>query len=45
MNEARKSKALIETQHGLEVIRSGETARGASRFKAGHGRHGSTSDI
>jgi enoyl-CoA hydratase len=29
-----------ETQLGLEVIRSGETREGASRFAAGAGRHG-----
>lgn len=29
-----------ETRLGLEVIRSGETRRGASRFAAGAGRHG-----
>lgn len=31
---------LAETQHGLEVIRSGETLAGAARFAAGAGRHG-----
>jgi len=31
----------IETRLGLEVIRSGETREGASRFAAGEGRHGS----
>jgi enoyl-CoA hydratase len=30
-----------EFDHGLEVIRSGETREGASRFAAGAGRHGS----
>ena len=34
-----------ETLRGLDVIRSGETATGAERFRTGHGRHGSTSDI
>ena len=34
-----------EARRGLEVIRSGESVQGASRFRAGHGRHGSTSDI
>jgi len=29
-----------ETRRGLEVIRSGETAAGATRFAAGAGRHG-----
>jgi enoyl-CoA hydratase len=33
--------ALInESRHGLDVINSGETARGAARFAAGEGRHG-----
>ena len=31
---------LVETEGGLEVIRSGETRDGASRFAAGAGRHG-----
>jgi enoyl-CoA hydratase len=30
-----------EYRHGIEVIRSGETAEGAARFAAGAGRHGS----
>lgn len=30
----------LETQLGLEVIRSGETAEGATRFAGGAGRHG-----
>jgi enoyl-CoA hydratase len=30
-----------EMRHGLEVIASGETLAGASRFRAGEGRHGS----
>lgn len=34
-----------ETRHGLEVLASGETAKGASRFASGHGRHGNTTDI
>jgi enoyl-CoA hydratase len=29
-----------ETRLGLEVIRSGETVEGASRFASGAGRHG-----
>jgi enoyl-CoA hydratase len=29
-----------ETRHGLEVINSGETLEGASRFAGGEGRHG-----
>jgi enoyl-CoA hydratase len=29
-----------ETRLGLDVIRSGETRDGASRFAAGAGRHG-----
>ena len=36
---------LLETQLGLEVIRSGETKQGAQRFAQGHGRHGNFSDI
>jgi enoyl-CoA hydratase len=32
-----------ELGHGVEVIRSGETLEGASRFAAGAGRHGSFS--
>ena len=32
-----------ELRHGAEVIRSGETLEGASRFAAGAGRHGSFS--
>ena len=31
---------LLETRRGLEVIRSGETARGAAKFFGGAGRHG-----
>jgi len=34
-----------ETRLGLDVIRSGETREGASRFAAGAGRHGDFSDI
>jgi enoyl-CoA hydratase len=34
-----------ETRLGLDVIRSGETRAGASRFAAGAGRHGDFSDI
>lgn len=34
-----------ETRRGLEVLRSGEAVEGARRFSAGHGRHGSASDI
>lgn len=34
-----------ETRHGLSVLRSGESVEGARRFAAGHGRHGSMSDI
>jgi enoyl-CoA hydratase len=30
-----------EFDHGLEVIRSGETREGATRFAKGAGRHGS----
>jgi enoyl-CoA hydratase len=32
---------LNETRLGLDVIRSGETAEGATRFASGAGRHGS----
>jgi len=35
---------LQETRLGLEVIRSGETVEGASRFASGAGRHGSFAD-
>ena len=34
-----------ETRLGREVIDSGETREGASRFAAGKGRHGNFSDI
>ncbi|MBV9231200.1 MAG: hypothetical protein JOZ18_17955 [Chloroflexi bacterium] len=34
-----------ETRRGLEVLRSGESVEGARRFAAGHGRHGSASDL
>lgn len=34
-----------ETRRGLSVLGSGESVEGARRFAAGHGRHGSTSDI
>jgi enoyl-CoA hydratase len=34
--------ALVgETRRGMQVVRSGETLRGAERFAAGAGRHGS----
>jgi enoyl-CoA hydratase len=36
---------LNETRLGLEVVRSGETREGASRFTAGAGRHGDFEDI
>jgi enoyl-CoA hydratase len=43
---ADESRALLEeTRMGLEVIRSGETREGASRFAAGAGRHGNFSDL
>lgn len=32
----------LETELGLEVIRSGETQTGAARFAAGEGRHGNS---
>jgi enoyl-CoA hydratase len=34
-----------ETEIGLEVIRSGETASGAARFASGAGRHGNFDDL
>jgi enoyl-CoA hydratase len=36
---------LNETRLGLQVIRSGETREGASRFASGAGRHGDFEDI
>ena len=36
---------LNETRLGLQVIRSGETREGASRFASGAGRHGDFADI
>lgn len=40
------AEAIVnETELGLEVIRSGETREGASRFAAGKGRHGEFEDI
>ncbi len=43
---AAEADALLEeTRLGLDVIRSGETRAGASRFAAGSGRHGDFSDI
>ena len=41
MHEALQQEALL----GREVIKSGETVRGASRFNDGAGRHGSFKDI
>ena len=35
----------LETELGLEVIRSGETQAGAARFAAGRGRHGDFEDL
>jgi enoyl-CoA hydratase len=34
-----------EARRGLQVLRSGESVEGARRFAAGHGRHGTASDI
>lgn len=34
-----------EFQRGMDVIASRETVEGASRFAAGHGRHGKFDDI
>jgi len=31
----------MEVQRGMEIIRSGETREGATRFAEGAGRHGS----
>ncbi len=36
---------LNEFHHGMEVIKSGETASGARRFSGGKGRHGTYDDI
>ena len=36
---------MNETNLGLEVIRSGETAAGTKRIASGKGRHGSFTDI
>ena len=36
---------LNETRLGLEVIRSGETREGATRFSDGAGRHGDFSNL
>jgi enoyl-CoA hydratase len=33
-----------EFDHGIEVIQSGETREGATRFAKGAGRHGSFDD-
>jgi len=41
MEEALRNEA----RRGLQVIQSGETLKGATRFAAGHGRHGSPTDI
>ena len=41
LNEALKE----ETRLGLEVLASGETRRGATRFAAGKGRHGDFGEI
>jgi enoyl-CoA hydratase/carnithine racemase len=40
-----ESALLQETQLGLSVIKSGETAAGAARFAAGKGRHGNFDEI
>ena len=39
-DEALDDALALETELGLEVIRSGETAEGATRFADGAGRHG-----
>ena len=41
----QKDALANETRLGLEVIRSGETREGASRFASGHGRHGRFDDL
>ncbi|HEY2706029.1 MAG TPA: crotonase/enoyl-CoA hydratase family protein [Candidatus Dormibacteraeota bacterium] len=33
-----------EFRHGIEVVRSGETGRGAARFSGGAGRHGAAAE-
>jgi len=40
-----ESALIQETELGLGVIKSGETAAGAARFAAGKGRHGSFDEI
>ena len=40
-----ESALLQETELGLAVIKSGETAAGAARFAAGKGRHGDFKEI
>ena len=35
----------VELEHGLRVLRSGESAAGASRFAAGAGRHGAATPL
>ena len=40
-----ESALLQETELGLAVIKSGETAAGAARFAAGKGRHGDFDEI
>ena len=42
---SRHDALLHETRLGLEVIRSGETREGASRFAGGAGRHGDFGNI
>ncbi len=37
---SQEDALLVETQIGLDVIRSGETLEGATRFAEGAGRHG-----
>ena len=43
-NLSLKEAMIKETELGLEVIKSGETIEGASRFSLGKGRHGSFED-
>jgi len=39
-NHSIADALVVEYHHGIEVVRSGETAAGASRFAQGAGRHG-----
>jgi enoyl-CoA hydratase len=39
-NHSLADALVVEYHHGIEVVRSGETAEGATRFAHGAGRHG-----